>query len=256
MYIDVHCHLFDSKFRNIDLDTVINNAKKAGVGIMVENGINMETNKIVLEHAKKYPSVKAALGFYPLEAFKMDEEQLEDEFEFIRNQKGNEKFVALGEIGLDNHWIKDQLARQKANLLKLIEIAERLNKPVIVHTRDAEKETIELLETTRLKKEKIVLHCFGGSKNLYKRAESNGWFFSIPACVAYSSHFQELAKEININQLLTETDSPLLSPFKDKNPINEPAFVVEAVKKIAELKKFEIKEVENNILMNYKRVFE
>jgi len=171
------------------------------------------------------------------------------EIEFIRANK--DKIIALGEVGLDNHWVKDRLKEQQDVFFKFIELAEKIKKPIIVHTRDAEVEAIETIESSKIKK--VVMHCFGGNKKLIKHCADNGWSFSIPPSVVRSSHFQYIVDNVNINQLFTETDAPYLAPTKDQR--NEPAFVVQAVKKIAEIKGFEEKEVENNIWLNYQKLF-
>jgi TatD DNase family protein len=258
-YVDVHTHLDHPKFKD-DLDEVIQRAKDAGVKAIIANGVNPKTNRMALELAGKYDLIKAALGLYPVELFGKEQPKLlyeindgipdvDAEIEFIKKNK--DKIIALGEIGLDNHWVKGRLAEQKEVFLRFIELGEKLKKPIIVHSRDAEQETIDTIGSSKIKK--VVMHCFGGNIKLTKRCADNGWSFSIPPSVVRSSHFQRIVEEVNINQLLTETDAPYLAPAKDQR--NEPAFVVHAVKKMAELKKFEEKEVENNIWLNYQRMF-
>ena len=132
---------------------------------------------------------------------------------------------------------------------KFIALGKELNKPLIIHTRKAESIALDILEDT--KAEKVVLHCFGGNKNLIKRASELKYYFTIPPIIIRSSNFQTIAKIVNINQLLTETDAPILGPEKDKR--NEPANVLYAVKKIAEIKDFTIEETSNNIYLNYKK---
>jgi TatD DNase family protein len=108
-----------------------------------------------------------------------------------------------------------------------------------------------MLESSNAKKP--ILHCFCGRKHLIKRAADNGWSFSIPTNVVNAEHFQNMAREVHISQLFTETDSPYLSPFRGKR--NEPAFVIEAVKKIAEIKGMTVEDTANNIFMNYQNMF-
>ena len=108
-----------------------------------------------------------------------------------------------------------------------------------------------MIGSTKLKK--VVMHCFSGKKSLVRKIADNGWFLTIPTIVTRSQQFQEIAKNTSINQLFCETDSPYLGPFKDK--WNEPAFVVESYKKIAEIKGMDLTEVANNIFMNWPRVF-
>ncbi len=261
-YVDVHTHLDHPKFKD-DLNEVIQRAKDVGVKAIIANGVNPLTNRMALELAEKHDIIKAALGIYPVEIFSKENPKaayevndydkksldVDAEIEFIKKNK--DKIIALGEVGLDNHWVKDRLKEQKEVFIKFIELAEKLKVPIIVHSRDAEQDTIDTIESSTTKK--VIMHCFGGNMKLTKKCADNGWSFSIPPSVVRSSHFQSIVNTVNINQLFTETDAPYLAPSKDQR--NEPAFVVQAVKKIAELKKFEEKEVENNIWMNYQRMF-
>ncbi len=261
-YVDVHTHLDHPKFKD-DLNEVIQRAKDAGVKSIVANGVNPATNRIALQLAEQHDIIQAALGLYPVEIFAKEDPKaayevndyeknpldIDKEIEFIKRNKY--KVIALGEIGLDNHWVKDRLPEQKEVFMKFIELAEKLNKPIIVHSRDAEQETIDAIESSKIKK--VVMHCFGGNMKLIKHCADNGWSFSIPPNVVRSSHFQSIVNNVITNQLLTETDAPYLAPNRDQR--NEPAFVVEAVKKIAEIKGFEEKEVENNMWLNYQRMF-
>ncbi|MBI1969264.1 TatD family hydrolase [Candidatus Woesearchaeota archaeon] len=260
MFIDAHAHLDHPSFHE-DVEQVIERAKKAGVGIIVANGVNPETNRRVLELAKKYAIVKAALGIYPIEALQQEIKEGEyplkpnvfdvnEEIDFIRKQKNH--IVGIGECGLDDHHVQGKLESQKKVFEKMIGLAEQVKKPIIVHSRKAEQEVLDMLISSRIKK--VLLHCFSGNMKQVKQGEEEGYYFSIPANVTFSTHFQEMVKRININQLLTETDCPYLSPFKGQR--NEPAFVVESTKKIAELKGFTLEETENNIMMNYKTLFQ
>ena len=151
---------------------------------------------------------------------------------------------------MDLKFSKDK-ENQIKNFNKIIELSEKIKKPLIVHSRGAEKECIEILETSSNKK--ILMHMFSGNKKLIKKGEILGFYFSIPCIINKSQHFQMMAEIININQLLTETDCPWLSPFPDKK--NEPSFIKFTIEKIAEIKKFDKIEVENNIFMNYQKFF-
>jgi len=246
MLIDIHCHLDDPQFK--DLDGVIERAKKAGLKIILTNGINHKTNKRSLEIAERYALVKAALGIYPTEAIKLDEIQLNESLDFIKKNKN--KIIAVGEIGLD-YLRGNNKEKQKKIFIELLAFAEKIKKPIIVHSRKAEDDVINILESSGIKK--VILHCFSGGFELVKKAAGLGYYFSIPANIVFSQHFQKMAEEVTINQLFAETDAPYLSPFKGKR--NEPAFVAEAVKKIAEIKGFDKTEVANNIFLNYQKVF-
>jgi len=260
--VDVHAHLNHDYFKD-KLDDVIKRAKEVGVKRIICAGLNPPTNREVLELAEKYDIIRAALGAYPTDALnielpasyevglkKSDKFNLDEEIEFIKKHK--DKITAIGEVGMDFKLVKGYEKQQKDNFQKIIDLAEKINKPVVVHSRAAELEVIELLESSKLKK--INLHSFGGKKALIRRAAENGWSFSIPPVIKRLQHFETVVNLVNINQLLTETDSPWLSPFKEER--NEPAFVLESIKQIAKLKNFDLEETANTIFMNYQKMFE
>ena len=246
-FIDTHAHLDCEEFKE-DIDEVIQRCKDNDLKIIINNGLNPASNRATVELSKKYPIIKRALGLYPLDAIKLSDEEIETEINFIRQQDP----IAIGEIGLDYHWDKENHERQKYIFIKMLKLSKELNIPAIIHSRDAEEDVINILEKERIRK--VVIHCFNGNEDLIKKAESLGYYFSIPCIITFVKHFQDMVKTININKILTETDCPLLSPFRGKR--NEPINVRETIKKIADIKGFEPKEVENNILLNYKRLFE
>lgn len=258
MLIDAHAHL--DRFNEEELDLIIKRAEKEGVISIITQGVNHENNLIVLGLAKKYKVIKAALGLYPLNALNVSviegyndydrntKFDVEKTLDFI--EKNKDKIIAIGEIGLDFKFSKDK-ENQINNFKKIIESSEKIKKPLIVHSRGAEKECIEILETSSNKK--IHLHMFSGNKRLIKKAEALGFYFSIPCIINKSQHFQMMTEIVNINQLLTETDCPWLSPFPDKK--NEPSFIKFTIEKIAEIKKMDKIEVKNNIFMNYQKLF-
>jgi TatD DNase family protein len=255
MFLDIHNHIDHPMFHD-DIDQVIDRATQAGLKVIMPAGINPQTNRAVLELAKKHDIIKPALGIYPpdslAEEVKEDkypdisEFNIDKEIEFITQQKP----IALGEVGLDYKNVKDK-DMQKSLFQRFIELSEKTKTPMIIHSRKAELDIIEMLESSNAKQ--VMLHCFCGKFSLVKRARDNGWTFSIPTSVVRSEHFQKMVEIINISQLLTETDSPYLSPFPGKR--NEPAFVVEATKKIAELKNLTLEDTASNIFMNYQNMF-
>jgi TatD DNase family protein len=260
--VDVHAHLDHMKFKD-DLDEVVERARKAGVKSIITSGVNLKTNKIVLELAKKYDIVQASLGLYPIDALAaelkggeadgfvrdLEDTKVEDVLKFIEDNKDG--CMAVGECGLDYHWVKDKQKEMKDVFQKVIDVVEKINKPIVVHTRKAELDCVEMLESSKIKK--VLLHCFQGNKKLIKRAADNGWSFSIPANINRLQHFQMLSEMVNLSQIFTETDCPYLSPFPGKR--NEPAFVAETIKKIAEIKGMTEDDVSKNIYMNYQKFF-
>jgi TatD DNase family protein len=263
--IDVHAHLDHAQFDK-DLDKVLERARAANVVRILTNGVNPETNRKSIALAKKYDIISAALGIYPVEALAKEAKQaiyplkikkfdVDKEVAWMlkEGKKKASKVVAIGEVGMDNHTIPGSLKKQVQVFEKMIGVAEKLKKPIIVHSRKAEKDCIDLLQSSSLNPGKIVMHCFSGSLKLAEKAAEYGMCFSIPTNIVFSTHFQELIKRVNINQLFTETDAPYLSPVKGER--NESANITHSIKKIAEIKGFTVEETENNLLLNYKNVF-
>ncbi len=259
--LDAHCHLTHDQFKG-KLDEVIERSKAAGVKAIIANGVNHINNLEVLELAKKYDIVKPALGLYPIDALGIQIDALDEvgitkdknvdvdkTLAFIEQHK--KEIVAIGEVGLDFKFLKEYEKKQKENFQKVIDLAEKIKKPIIVHSRSAEEAVIEMLECSKLKN--VVMHCFSGKKQLVRRGADNGWTFTIPSVVKRLNHFEMVIKLVNINQLLTETDAPWLTP--ELGRYSEPKDVIESVRKIAEIKKFDVEETANSIFMNYQRMF-
>jgi len=246
---DVHCHL--DYFKEERIKEVIINSEKAGVKSIITNGTTPESNRTCIELAKKYSIVKSALGLHPEFIDKFDDKTIEEEVNFVRAHKS--EIVAIGEIGLDYHWVKEEalLKRQKALFKTQINLAKELSLPIIVHTRDAESDAVEMILSSGIKK--VIMHCFSGNKNLINACFEKRFMFSIPTNIVRSRHFQMMAEMLPLSQLLTETDAPFLSPYPGKE--NEPAFITETIKKIAEIKKMDENEVANILYANYQKAF-
>lgn len=259
MLIDIHCHLDHPHFKG-KIEKVVSHARNAGLKVVLSAGINPETNRKVLELTSKYDIVKVALGIYPPETLQKEIEtgeyplkknvfDVDSEIKFI--EENISKVKAIGEVGLDYCQGEDPI-KQKEIFVKMINLAKKHDKPLVIHSRKAEADVVDILEESGHKK--VLLHCFSGKKKLVQRAASLGYYFSIPTNVVRAQNFQILAEIVNINQLFCETDAPYLSPYKEK--MNEPAFVLESYKKIAEIKGLEYEEVVKNIWMNWQKLFE
>jgi len=246
MLVDVHCHLNFTDYDK-DRDEVVKRAEKLDM-VVIDSGTCIKDNRKSLELSKKYKSIKSSLGLYPLYATKLKIKDLENEINFIEKNKNDT--IAVGEIGLDG-LEKDSMEKQKEIFGRMLSLAEKIKKPVVIHSRKAEKECIEIIETFKIKN--VNMHCFSGNFKLVKKVQDNGWVFSIPANIVRLFHFQKIVEETPISQLLTETDSPYLSPFIEKR--NEPSFVVETVKKISEIKKLNEEETKKLIFMNFQKIF-
>jgi len=261
--VDVHCHINHELLKD-QLDNVLKRAEDVGIKAILLSGVNPPANREVLELAKKYPIIKASLGIYPIDALGLakgetglpqhkEKINLEEEFKFIKDNL--EDVTAIGEIGMDFYWAeKDTYKEQAKNFRKIIQFAIKVKKPIVIHSRKAEEECIEILtEEIKNKEIPVIQHCFSGRKSLMTKSIELGHYFSIPPNIVKASNFQTLVKKAPLTQLLTETDAPWLSPYKDKP--NEPAFVTESIKKIAEVKKLTEQEVADQIWKNYQLIF-
>lgn len=260
MFVDTHCHLTHELFKQ-DIDQVVARAKKAGFKALLCSGINRPTNEETLALAKKYDIIKPSLGLYPIDLIGLAPDavglshqkdiNLDEELEFIRKHK--DVIYAIGEVGLDFHWSTkpEEHELQKKNFQCIIEFTEKLGKPIVVHTRRAEAECIEMLESSHLKH--VLLHTFEAKKKLIRKAADTGYFFSVPTSIVRSQQFQLLVSIVDLTQLFTETDAPWLSPFPGKR--NEPVHILESIKKISEVKKMQQDDVELQIEKNFDKVF-
>lgn len=259
--VDAHCHLNHELFRK-DLDAVMSRAKKAGLKAIIVSGTNTAANKQVLELAKKDPIIKVSLGMHPIDALGLSEGEtgipkqhypvnLEEEFKFI--EKHRKEIVAIGEVGLDFHWDKEHHEEQKEVFRKIIKFSIKINKPIIVHTWEAEAECLEILEQEVQNRIPVILHCFGGRKALITRGKELGYYFTLPPSIIKNSTFKTITQKVGLSQLLTETDAPWQSPYPGKR--NEPSYVLETIKKIAEIKRVSAEEVAGQIWKNYQKLF-
>jgi TatD DNase family protein len=246
MLLDIHCHLTDNFFLN-NIDETIKKCQDNDVGLIISAGLNPEDNRRVLELSKKYDIIKAALGFYPIDALSVDEREIDEEIEFIKKNKN--KIIAISEIGLDYHHA-DPSKKQKETFEKFIKLSEQISKPLIIHSRKAENDVIDMLESSNAKYP--IFHSFGGNKSQIKKIIDKRWYFSIPPIILRSPNFQTLVNLVPLNQLLTETDSPYQGPYKDEK--NYPYNVKESIKKISEIKKIDFNETENIIYMNLQKI--
>ena len=244
MIIDCHAHLNLKQFDN-NRDSVINRARDADVTWIIENGLERKSNLQALALSNLCPMVKPAFGLYPQNVGRLD---LDSEFEIL--EKYNESYIALGEIGLDG--MEGDLGLQKEILRRLIALGKKHSKPLIVHSRKAEKEVLAVLREERA--ENVILHAFHGSLGLAKEAVKLGYFISIPCNVVRSSQMQSFVSELPISHLVTETDAPYLGP-NSREEINEPKNIRLSIKKIAEIKGLTQKDTENILFDNARRIF-
>jgi TatD DNase family protein len=224
MLVDSHCHL-DFEVFDKDRDEVVARAKDV---LIVNSTVDPHLVGKALPMQERYDNVYCMIG---VSASECDEEVFDRMVELIREHK--DKIVGLGEAGLDYHWVKDERGRQveRAHFLRVIDLAKELGLPLLVHSRDAESDSIGILEEAGAK---AIMHCFSGTVEEARRAADLGCLISIPANIAYSKGRQKLAAAMPLESLVVETDAPYLAPVRGER--NEPANVKAACGKIAKLK--------------------
>lgn len=223
--VDCHCHLDFDRFDD-DREEVIKRISEK-LEFAVTAGRNPETNENVLRLEEENPeTIYCNLGLHPVytESF--------DEIGRVKEQIRENNPVAVGEIGLDHHHIEDEEVRetQEEVFRDLLQLAEKLNKPVVVHSRDAERKTFEILKEYDLPE--VMLHCFNGSIKLAEEAVDEGYYIGVTTQVLYSSHVQNIVDVVPLEKILLETDAPFLY----RGERNEPVNVIESSSKIADIK--------------------
>ena len=232
MLIDTHCHLSDEDYEN--LDEIIKNMD----GIMIASGCNDKTNKEVIELVKKYDNVYGTLGLHPEEVDNINEES----FKYIEENIDNKKIVAIGEIGLDYYWVSDNKEKQKEIFERQLKISSKYNKPIVVHSREAIQDTYDILKKYKLKGS---IHCFSSSLEMAKEFIKLGYKIGIGGTLTFknSKKLQDIVENLDLKDILLETDSPYLSPEPFRGKKNKPSNVYYVAKKISDIKNINIEEV-------------
>lgn len=250
--IDVHGHISDSAYEKSEIESVVQRAIDSGVTKMVCSSCDIASSLDAIELSKKFDNVYANVGMHPENVEVADEKSLAQIEELAKDKK----VVAIGEIGLDYHWKDDNKELQKEIFVKQIEIANRVKKPIVVHSRDAMGDTIEVLKN-HLPNMCGILHCFGGSVESAKILAEMGFSFSIGGVVTFKNAktIVEVVKSLPLDRIMLETDCPYLSPEPFRGKRNEPKNVVYVADKIAKIKGISIEEVAKISTENAKRLF-
>ena len=248
--IDIHAHYDDDAFDS-DRDELLTSLfNDKGVSKIINAGCNIETSLFAIKLAEKYDNIYATVGFHPSDVDKFDEASFEKMKELIKH----EKVVAIGEIGLDYHWVSDNKDKQKAVFRKQLELAIENDMPVVIHERDAVADCLEIVLDYNVKG---VFHAFSGSKETAKILIDRGWYISFPGTVTFKNakHPVENALFLPEDRILTETDSPYLTahPFRGKR--NDSSYMRYTLEKIAEIRGTSFEHIEQITEENAKRLF-
>jgi TatD DNase family protein len=259
---DVHAHVTHPRLAP-DLDGVLVRARAAGVTTIVANGLNPTDNAAVLALVRTHPGVRAAVGFYPVDAvlpglqalgveYYRDDEPVPAETGITSVADHVDEAIAVGEVGLDGHWVPESLWEEQERVFRaLVAIALEADKPLIVHTRRRERRAFEILRETGAMR--VCWHCFGGKVKLARQIAEHGHVFSIPANARRSESFTRMLETLPRDRLLLETDCPYLGP--DRERPNEPANVARTAEYAAELWRTTPAEVERRTAETFARLF-
>ncbi|QIB27787.1 TatD family hydrolase [Caloranaerobacter azorensis] len=252
MLIDSHAHLDDKRFDK-DRDKIIKNLKDNDVSIVINPGADLASSIKAVALAEEYENIYAAVGIHPHDAKTMDE----DTIEVLKSLLKKDKVIAVGEIGLDYHYDFSPRDVQKKWFREQIKLAKEFNLPIIVHDREAHKDVYDILREEQDGTLRGVLHCFSGSVEMAKEYIKMGFYISFAGPITFKNAktSKEVAKAIDINRILIETDSPYLTPHPHRGKRNEPLYVRYVAAMIAELKGMTIEEVARITAENTKKLF-
>ncbi|RME55167.1 MAG: TatD family deoxyribonuclease [Deltaproteobacteria bacterium] len=248
MFIDTHLHLdmFDE-----DRAAILLRAREAGVRRLITIGTDLPSSRTAIEIAAEESEIYATVGIHPHEVAKRPEDAWE-RLEALATRQG---VVAIGEIGLDFHYMHAPRQRQIDDFAEQLARARKLDLPVVVHSREAEAETLAILEESGV--EEGVIHCFTGSLSMARRALDLGFFISFSGIVTFKKahEVQEVARFVPLDRLLFETDAPYLAPVPERGKRNEPAFVVHTARFLAMLKSLPLETLATEVSRNAARLF-
>lgn len=248
--IDTHAHLTDEAFDD-DRLFIIRDLSNFNVKAVINPGCNVKDSKMAVELAEEFDNFYAQVGIHPEEVSRTNESDLE----IIEKLAQNPKVVAIGEIGLDYYWRDDNKDEQKEVFIKQLEMARRLNLPVVVHTRDVGEDAYEILKDfTDLK---VQIHCFSEGLALLDKYMDLGFYISIGGVVTFSNGENEklAASHVDINRLMLETDSPYLTPEPYRGLRNDPRKIIEVAREIAKLRGMKLKKLEKKTSKNAEEFF-
>ncbi len=246
--IDTHAHLDMYE----DWGTVIENAKADGIKKIIIPAVETQYFQKILDIANSFEDVYCMMGIFPSEAKNWHDDILDEIREFAKN----DKVVAIGEIGLDYYWDKSFVDAQKDIFVKQIKLANELGLPIEIHDREAHKDCFDILKEHNDGSD-VVFHCFSGSVEFAKECVREGWYIALGGVVTFKNAVKtkEVAKEIPLEMLMLETDSPYLTPVPFRGKENQPAYVKYVAEEIANLRGMSVEEVISVTTSNAEKVF-
>jgi TatD DNase family protein len=253
MLVDSHCHLDFPEFQP-ELDAVVDRARGAGLGRMVTISTRVKRHAQVLAIAERFPDVFCSVGTHPHNAH----EELDIGADDLLRIADNPRIVAIGEVGLDYHYDNAPREAQEQGLRAHIDAARRSGLPLVIHSRNADDDMARILEEETGKGAfPAVLHCFTGGRDLAMRAVALGHYVSFSGILTFkkSEDLRAIAAELPADRILVETDAPFLAPGKFRGKRNEPSYVVETAKVLAETRNVGFEDIAQQTTENFFRLF-
>ena len=253
MFVDSHCHLdkLDYDELHTGIDDVLNKAAEVNVNEFLSVNCTLDSFSEMLELIEPHKNVHASCGVHPLD--------VESEFslDIFRRYAQHPRVVAIGETGLDYHYKPETADLQKLRFKQQVELAVELNKPLIIHTRNARQDTLDILRVGGAERCGGVIHCFTEDLAFAEAAMELGFYISISGIVTFrqADELKEVVKQLPLERLLIETDSPYLAPVPHRGKQNQPAYVVEVAAYIAQLKGISVAQVAETTTKNFKTLF-
>lgn len=249
MFTDTHCHIYNEYYDN-NIEQVYEKMKEANVDRIINNGCDSKSNKEVLNILGKYSWMYGAIGIHPESADSYTDEDLK----YIEEHINDEKVVAIGEIGLDYYWTKDNKEKQKELFEYQLKLAERVNKPVIVHSREATQDTIDILKKYNVRG---VIHSFSGSYETACIYIKMGFLLGINGVITFKNcNLKDVVAKLDLGNIILETDSPYLTPVPYRGKRNDSSHVFDIAKYICDLKGCTLEELAKETNGNISRCFD
>lgn len=252
LIFDTHSHYDDEVFDG-DRDILLRSLREKGVGRLVDVGADMASCKEALSLAERYDFVYAALGVHPSETGDLSETDMD----WILQHSGHPKVVAIGEFGLDYHWHEPAPEVQKKWFLRQIDLAKESGLPIIIHSRDAAAETIEILTKKKAYDCGGVIHCYSYSPEMAKEYVEMGFYIGIGGVITFknSKKLKQTVEQLSLEKIVLETDCPYLAPEPNRGTRNDSTQLVHVVEKVAELKGVTVQEVIRVTTGNAERLY-
>ncbi len=251
MYIDTHAHLTMPEYS--DLELVLSRARDAKVEAIINASFDLESSRASVQLAEKHDFIYAAVGIHPHHAEMVEESAIEELVELAKNPK----VLALGETGLDYFKIQGSKEVQQNAFRRFLNLAQAIDKPVIVHCRDAQDDMIRMIKEENRGKLRGVFHCFAGDDTLIEFAKELGFYISFTGNVTFKKahSVRENVKKVPIERLLLETDCPYLAPDPFRGKVNEPSYIIYIAEAIAKIKGIPVEELADKTTQNSKELF-